>query len=78
MKIIVGFLAIVFSVLIFAPSNTRMPVEDINVPDFDRVETYHYVPSYEVLQSKWELEECKRKIEANLTYLNSTDESNTQ
>lgn len=74
MKTIFGFLVIVFSVLIFAPSNTRMPVEEINVPDFDRVETYRYIPSQEVLQSKWELEECKRKIEANLTYLNSIEQ----
>lgn len=74
MKTVFGFIVIVFSVLIFAPSNTRMPVEEINVPDFDGVETYHYIPSSEVLQSKWELEECKRKIEANLIYLNSIEQ----
>lgn len=78
MKTIFGFLAVVFSVLIFAPKSNKEVRPPISLPDFERVKTYHYIPSREAIESRRKLEECERKIKANLIYLNSTNESNTQ
>lgn len=74
MKTIVGFIAVVFSVLIFAPSNTRMPIKEVEIPNFDKVENYHYIPCKEAIESRRALEMYERKIKANLTYLNSLDQ----
>lgn len=74
MKTIFGFLAIVFSVLIFAPKSNMKIEKPIKTPNINRIETYHYIPSQEVLKSKWELENCERKIRANLIYLNSIEQ----
>jgi len=76
MKTVFGFLAVVFTVLIFAPKSNNITVEEFSLPDIDHVEKYHYIPSREVIESRRKLEECERMIRANITYL--IENENTQ
>lgn len=77
MKTVFGFIVIVFSVIIFAPKSNNITFEEVMLPDIDHVETHHYIPSREAIESRRKLEECKRKILANITYLKANENTQT-
>ena len=77
MKTVFGFIVIVFSVIIFAPKSNNITFEEVMLPDIDHVETHHYIPSREVIESRNKLEECERMIRANITYLKANENTKT-
>lgn len=76
MKTVFGFLAVVFSVLIFAPRKDNNLDKELQLPKFDKVE-HHYTPSIEAIESRRKLDECERKIRANISYLKANENTKT-
>ena len=76
MKAIFGFLIVVFSVVIFVPSRDMGIDNEVESIEFKEME-YHYQPTIEVIESRRKLDECKRKIRANITYLITNENTQT-